>query len=67
MTILQIDYLNSLTNTQLERLYNRIYERYTRGNGYQPWGYDWPTLRVLCPHFYAVMRYINDLLTPQAA
>lgn len=32
----------------------RIFRRLTRGDGYQPWGYDWPTLRITMPGLYAL-------------
>ncbi len=67
MTQNQTAYLESLNDDQLVRLQCQIYERYTAGSGYQPWGYDMETFRVLCPHLHAIYRYILSLLTPKAA
>lgn len=36
--------LRILTNTQLVRLYHELWHRMTRGDGYQPFGYDRVTL-----------------------
>jgi hypothetical protein len=47
-----------LTNAQLSRLYLRCWERMTRGDGYQRYGYDWPTLHLTRPSW---MRHIEPM------
>lgn len=44
-----------LTCIQLSRLYNRTWERMTAGDGYQPFGYDWPTVYAVHPGFADVL------------
>lgn len=43
--------LKTMSKTQLERLYKRIMERIDRIYGYQPFGYDWITLRMCTPEW----------------
>lgn len=40
------------------RLYNKAFNRMTRGDGYQPFGYDAPTLRLTRPAWFATLRSI---------
>lgn len=42
------------------RLYNRIMARLEREDGYQPYGYDMPTLRITRPAIAALIRVIAD-------
>ena len=50
--------LAHLKHTQTFRLYNRAYERMARGDGYQPWGFDWPTIRLTKPGWYRALKII---------
>ena len=59
--------MENMTSTQLERLYRCLYERYTTGNGYQAFGYDWQTLRTLRPGLYTIMRNILAILETRNA
>lgn len=47
-----------LTDTQKERLYRRLFERMKRGDGYQPYGWDWVTMKTTKPGFYTAMRAV---------
>lgn len=55
--------LSNFTNTQLGRMYSRIWERLRRIDGYQPFGYDWDTLWIVHPGIanamYAVQTEAN--------
>lgn len=44
------------TRSQLYRLYCRLDARMRTGQGYQPFGYDWPTLRMNNPGLYVAMK-----------
>lgn len=46
------------TRDELEILYQRIYDRANEGMGYQPFGIDWPTLRMIRPLLYAALRSV---------
>lgn len=48
--------LTDLSLPQLERLYNRAYVRMSAGDGYQPYGYDWVTLRITKPGWHQTLR-----------
>lgn len=50
--------LSHLTLTQLERLYRNAYTRMSAGDGYQPYGYDWITLRLTRPGWHATLKSI---------
>jgi hypothetical protein len=50
--------LAEMTDQQLVPLYLRLWERMTRGDGYQPFGYDSVTLRLTRPSW---MRYIDAI------
>lgn len=47
-----------MSRTQLERLYRRAYERMAREDGYQPYGYDWRTLRITKPGWVTALERI---------
>jgi hypothetical protein len=49
-----------MTDDQLVRLYRRAWERMTRGDGYQPFGYDHRTLWLTRPSW---MRHIDAMRT----
>lgn len=51
--------LTSLTSTQLERLFNKAYKRMAHGDGYQPYGYDWNTIRLTKPGWYHTLQTIR--------
>jgi hypothetical protein len=55
-------YLASLTDDQLVRLFWRAWRRMTEGDGYQPFGYDWRTLRITKPSWFPVIRTLQDEL-----
>jgi hypothetical protein len=50
--------LSQLTNTQIDRLWRKVYDRITEGGGYQPFGWDWPTLRITRPGLYRTARAV---------
>lgn len=51
----------------LERILRRMYQRYTAGSGYQPWGFDLRTFRSLRPvQAYLYMRAYRRLAELQA-
>lgn len=50
-----------MTQEQIDRLYRKAYERMSRGDGYQPYGYDWPTLRLVKPGWYRTLRLILSM------
>ena len=47
--------LRPMTDVQLCRLHRRVWNRITCGNGYQPYGYDRPTLRITDPGNLAIL------------
>ncbi len=48
----------NLSKTQLYRLYCRLDSMMREGMGYQPFGYDWPTLRITRPGLYVAMKAV---------
>ena len=53
----------ALTQAQKDRLYRAAWQRMTQGDGYQPYGYDWPTIRASHPGWYATLRQILAMPT----
>jgi hypothetical protein len=51
-----VDYLATLTTVQLSRLWLRVRDRIGDGGHF---GWDWPTLWAVHPHFAAVLRAIG--------
>ena len=51
-------YLKGLTHTQVVRLAFNVWARMTRDDGYQPYGYDWPTLWMTSPKWMGVYTSI---------
>jgi hypothetical protein len=47
--------LFQLTDAQLGRAYRRLWTKHTAGDGYQPFGYDRPTLALTKPNFLAAI------------
>ena len=47
--------LRQLTATQIVRLWDTTWKRMTKGDGYQPFGYDWITLKITHPGFYDIL------------
>jgi len=56
-----------MTQTQIDRLYRRAWERMTRYDGYQPWGYDWTTIRITSPGWYRTLRQIRAMQPDEAS
>ncbi len=54
--------LRFLTTSALVRLYHRACERMTRGDGYQPFGYDARTLWLTCPGYMEILTGIKSEL-----
>lgn len=50
--------LTDMNATQLERLYRNAHQRMSAGDGYQPWGHDWVTMRITKPGWYVTLRSI---------
>jgi hypothetical protein len=42
-----------MTLKQIERAYRKLWKHITEGDGYQPFGYDAPTLRMTHPGFFS--------------
>ena len=53
--------LKDLTNTQLNRLYGKIYNRIAAGG--QLFGLDWRTIRITNPHLAQCLKQVGDLLS----
>lgn len=51
-------YLESCNLIQLERLYRKAYHKMTERDGYQPFGYDWITLKITRPGWYSLLRHL---------
>ena len=49
------------SKAQIERWYRKLWDRITRGDGYQPFGYDTPTLRITHPGFFPARDRLRDL------
>ncbi len=49
-------YLDGLSDHQLRRFIYRVWERLTAGAGYQPFGFDYPTLNAIHPHLTRVYQ-----------
>ena len=41
-----------MTKEQILRAYRTLWRKVTEGDGYQPWGYDVPTMRITHPGFF---------------
>jgi hypothetical protein len=57
---MQTDSIRTLTDKQLERAYMRLWDHLEDGNGYQPFGYDLPTIRAAFPAIYNSMSRLWD-------
>lgn len=53
-----ISFVLTLTAKQSARLYNKAFARMTRGDGYQPFGYDVVTLRMTRPAWLETLQSI---------
>ncbi len=54
--------LKTYTDKQLSRLWDNVYRRMNQGYGgtWPNYGWDWPTLRVVKPGWYAALRAIRE-------
>jgi hypothetical protein len=52
------EYIRSLSDDQLIRFHFQVWRRITNGMGYQPYGFDWPTLYAIFPHLTMTLRQI---------
>lgn len=50
--------LRPLSLERLNRLYTLAHSRMSRGSGYQPFGFDWPTIRAVHPGWYSLLSSI---------
>lgn len=50
--------LAQLSDANLYRVYQRLWDRMTHGDGYQPFGYDRPTLLLVHPTY---MRELDSI------
>jgi len=41
-----------MTTKQIFRAYCKLWAKVTEGDGYQPWGYDVVTMRMIHPGFF---------------
>lgn len=55
-----MEFLRSMTLEQLTRLYAEAYSRMTRGDGYQPFGYDRRTMAITKPGWLQTLNMILD-------
>lgn len=53
-----VKFVLSLTPVQSARLYNKAFKRMSRGDGYQPFGYDSITLRLTRPAWFETLQSI---------
>lgn len=51
--------VSNLTNHELRRMEARVWKEMTAGDGYQPFGYDRPTLQATCPEHLEALDYIR--------
>jgi hypothetical protein len=50
-----------MTKTQVYRWYRRLWDRITRGDGYQPFGYDVHTMQIVHPGFFSAKKRLHEL------
>lgn len=50
-----------MTRKQIARAYNKLWQHCTRDDGYQPYGYDWPTIRITMPGLVAAIMRLQAL------
>lgn len=50
-----------MTRKQVDRAYRRLWDRITRGDGYQPFGYDAPTLRMTHPGYFPARDRLREV------
>ena len=55
-----------LTDGELRRMEKRVWDKMTEGDGYQPFGYDAPTLRITNPVEFAVLLAIREEMKDRA-
>jgi hypothetical protein len=49
------------TKTQLTRFWHKLFDRVTEGYGYQPYGYDWPTMRISHPGLWTAFLRLKEM------
>ena len=49
-----------MTKKQIERAYNRLWKKVTFGDGYQPYGYDTPTMNITHPGFTPAVNRLKE-------
>ena len=49
------------TRTQIVRFWNRLFRKVTEGYGYQPYGYDWPTMKAAHPGLWPAYLRLQEL------
>lgn len=54
-----IRYVRTLTPKQSARLYTKAFAHMSRYDGYQPYGYDWVTMRMTRPAWYETLKSIS--------
>jgi hypothetical protein len=50
-----------MTKTQVYRWYRKLWDHITRGDGYQPFGYDERTMRIVHPGFFPARQRLREL------
>lgn len=53
--------IRRLTPDEQVNLYHRLYNQIKKESGYQPFGFDWITLKLTRPQISDTMRYIYKL------
>jgi len=57
--------LAAMTLNQLDRLYRNLWDRHTRYDGYQPFGYDWETVWITAPERFNIFMLIKWAAQPE--
>jgi hypothetical protein len=50
-----------MSRKQVERAYRKLWDRMTLDDGYQPFGYDEPTLRITHPGFFPARDRLRQM------
>lgn len=51
-----------MTKQQIHRAYRKLWNKVTEGSGYQPFGFDKPTMQICFPGFFPAVKRLEELL-----
>lgn len=51
-----------MTKEKIYRAYRKLFAKVTEGDGYQPFGYDVPTMKIIHPSFFPAVERLQKLL-----